>query len=34
MYIIHVMQILSDDYSKAAFLCEDRSIHFHACDAV
>ncbi|KAL0043459.1 hypothetical protein WJX79_005231 [Trebouxia sp. C0005] len=23
-------QILSDDYSKAAFLCEDRSIHFHA----
>ncbi len=24
------MQILSDDYSKAAFLCQDRSIHFHA----
>ncbi|DBA73463.1 TPA: hypothetical protein ACH3X1_011491 [Trebouxia sp. C0004] len=23
-------QILSDDYSKAAFLCQDRSIHFHA----
>ena len=25
-----VLQILSDDYSKAAFLCQDRSIHFHA----
>ena len=24
------LQILSDDYSKAAFLCQDRSIHFHA----
>jgi hypothetical protein len=23
-------QILSDDYSKAAFLCADRSISFHA----
>ena len=27
---MHVTQILSDDYSKAAFLCEDRSNHFHA----
>lgn len=25
-----LLQILSDDYSKAAFLCTDRSIHFHA----
>lgn len=23
-------QILSDDYSKAAFLCADRSVSFHA----
>ena len=30
MLPLHVTQILSDDYSKAAFLCEDRSIHFHA----
>ncbi|KAL3134725.1 hypothetical protein ABBQ32_007727 [Trebouxia sp. C0010 RCD-2024] len=25
-----LMQILSEDYSKAAFLCQDRSIQFHA----
>lgn len=24
------LQVLSDDYSKIAFLCTDRSIHFHA----
>ena len=24
------MQLLSDDYSKVAFLCADRSIHLHA----
>ena len=30
LHEILVLQILSDDYSKAAFLCQDRSIHFHA----
>ena len=25
-----LVQILSEDYSKAAFLCQDRSIQFHA----
>ena len=24
------LQLLSDDFSKAAFLCCDRSVHFHA----
>ena len=24
------MQILSEDYSKAAFLCADRTVHLHA----
>lgn len=24
------MQILSEDYSKVAFLCADRSVHLHA----
>ena len=30
LHAIVMLQILSDDYSKAAFLCQDRSIHFHA----
>ena len=24
------MQVLTEDYSKLAFLCEDRTLHFHA----
>ena len=27
---VALLQILSEDYSKAAFLCTDRHIHFHA----
>lgn len=25
-----IWQVLTEDYSKVAFLCEDRTLHFHA----